>query len=65
VTMLQALDKALISLERQPQLVQLVGKLVPNTVVNGSGLEGAAAILGNAFGSAKKDDAQVAPGSLQ
>jgi hypothetical protein len=65
VTMLQALDKALISLERQPQLVQLVGKLVPNTVVNGSGLEGAAAILGNAFGSTKKDDAQVAPGSQQ
>ena len=66
VTMLQALDKALISLERQPQLVQLVGKLVPNTVVNGSGLEGAAAILGNAFGGAsKKDDTQVPPGSGQ
>ena len=50
VAMLQALDKVLSSLERQPQLVTIVGKLVPNTVVNGSGLEGAAAILGNAIG---------------
>jgi hypothetical protein len=64
--MLQALDKTLDSLERQPQLVQLVGKLVPNTVVNGSGLEGAAAILGNALGGGgKKDDSQVAPGAGQ
>ena len=39
VAMLQALDKALISLERKPELVQLVGKLVPNTVVTGSGLK--------------------------
>lgn len=50
VAMLQALEKVLASLEREPQLVNLVGKLVPNTVVNGSGLEGAAAILGNAMG---------------
>ncbi len=50
VAMLQALEKVLASLEREPQLVNLVGKLVPNTVVNGSGLEGAAAILGNALG---------------
>ncbi len=53
VTMLQALEKILTSLERQPQLVAIVGKLVPNTVVNGSGLEGAAAILGNALGAAR------------
>ncbi len=51
VAMLQALDKALGTLERQPNLVAIVGKLVPNTVVNGSGLEGAAAILGNALGT--------------
>jgi SPFH domain / Band 7 family len=50
VAMLQALEKVLASLEREPQLVNLVGKLVPNTVVNGSGLEGAAAIFGNAMG---------------
>jgi hypothetical protein len=51
VAMLQALDKVLSTLERQPNLVTIVGKLVPNTVVNGSGLEGAAAILGNALGA--------------
>ena len=49
VAMLQALEKVLGSLERQPQLVALMGKLVPNTVVTGSGLEGAAAILGDAM----------------
>ena len=51
VAMLQALEKVLVSLEREPQLVALVGKLVPTTVVNGSGFEGAAAILGNALGN--------------
>lgn len=50
VAMLQALEKILTSLERKPELVALIGKLVPNTVVNGSGLEGAAAIIGNALG---------------
>lgn len=49
VAMLQALEKILSSLERQPSLVELMGKLVPNTVVTGSGLEGAAAILGDAL----------------
>ncbi|MCB1433597.1 MAG: hypothetical protein KDK75_14270, partial [Alphaproteobacteria bacterium] len=49
VAMLQALEKVLGSLERQPQLVALMGKLVPNTVVSGTGLEGAAAILGDAL----------------
>jgi SPFH domain / Band 7 family len=53
VAMLQALEKVLASLEREPQLVSIVGKLVPNTVVNGSGLEGAAAILGNALGKSQ------------
>jgi hypothetical protein len=50
VALLQGLEKILASLEREPQLVALVGKLVPSTVVNGSGLEGAAAIIGNALG---------------
>jgi hypothetical protein len=50
VAMLQALEKVLASFERQPQLIGVLGKLVPNTVVNGNGLEGAAAILGNALG---------------
>jgi hypothetical protein len=50
VAMLQALEKVLASFERQPQLISVLGKLVPNTVVNGNGLEGAAAILGNALG---------------
>ena len=53
VAMLQALEKVLGSLERQPSLVELMGKLVPNTVVTGSGLEGAAAILGDAMNKAK------------
>lgn len=53
VAMLQALDKLLATLEREPGLVGLVGKLVPNTVVNGTGLEGAAAIFGNALGGQK------------
>ena len=55
VAMLQALEKVLGSLERQPQLVELMGKLVPNTIVTGSGFEGAAAILGDAL---KKSDSQ-------
>jgi len=53
VAMLQALEKVLGSLERQPSLVELMGKLVPNTVVTGSGFEGAAAILGDALNKAK------------
>ncbi len=50
VAMLQALEKILATMERQPQLVTMIGKLVPNTVVNGSSLEGAAAIFGQAMG---------------
>jgi hypothetical protein len=57
VALLQALEKLLSSLERRPELVQIVGKLVPNTVVNGGsdggGLAGAAAIIGNALGGPK------------
>ena len=53
VAMLQALEKVLGTLERQPNLVGLLGKLVPNTVVTGAGFEGAAAILGDALSKAK------------
>ena len=51
VALLQALEKMLAALERKPELVQLVSRLVPHTVVSsdGGGLAGAAAILGNAF----------------
>ena len=53
VALLQALEKILVSLERKPELVALVGKLVPNTVVGGNaGLAGAAAIFGQNFGEA-------------
>ncbi len=53
VALLQALEKLLVSLERKPELVALVGKLVPNTVVGGNaGLAGAAAIFGQNFGEA-------------
>ncbi len=50
VAILQGLEKVLNSLERRPELVQIVGKLVPNTVVgsDGVGLAGAAAIFGSA-----------------
>ena len=56
VALLQALDKVLSSLEKKPELVQLVGKLVPNTLVgNTSGLAGAAAIFGSNFGQAARE----------
>ncbi|PLX38020.1 MAG: hypothetical protein C0606_07185 [Hyphomicrobiales bacterium] len=57
VALLQALEKTLASLERRPELVQIVGKLVPNTVVGGSegGLAGAAAIFGSNFGQAARE----------
>ncbi|MGH1352607.1 MAG: SPFH domain-containing protein [Methyloligellaceae bacterium] len=56
VALLQALDKLLSSLERKPELVALIGKLVPHTVVSGSdsGLTGAAAVLGNALKGQQK-----------
>jgi hypothetical protein len=52
VAMLQALDKVLVTLERKPEIVGLISRLVPMTVVSsdGNGLAGAAAILGQAFG---------------
>lgn len=56
VATLQALDKVLATLERRPDIVQLVGRLVPQTVVmggaGGPGIEGAAAVLGQAIGNA-------------
>ncbi|MEZ5774783.1 MAG: SPFH domain-containing protein [Hyphomicrobiaceae bacterium] len=53
VALLQALEKTLAALERKPELVGLVQRLVPNIVVNGGGgdasFAGAAAILGSAL----------------
>ena len=52
VALLQALEKTLTALERKPELVGLVSRLVPHTVVggdNGGGLAGAAAIFGGAL----------------
>ena len=50
VAMLQALEKVLSTLENRPELVSLVSRLVPHTVVGGNaGLAGAAAILGSAL----------------
>lgn len=53
VAYLQALEKVLATLEKKPELVNLVGKLVPNTVVTsgGDGLAGAAALLSGALSS--------------
>ncbi|MCH9806808.1 MAG: hypothetical protein K0U74_03670 [Alphaproteobacteria bacterium] len=48
VALLQALDKTLAALEKKPELVGLISRLVPHTMVSGSGdggLAGAAAIL--------------------
>jgi hypothetical protein len=54
VAMLQGLDKLLTTLEHKPEIVGLISRLVPHTVVGGDGgLAGAAAILGNAF---RKDE---------
>lgn len=55
VMMLNITTQILDTLAKQPELVGLVGKLVPDTLVLGSGeggLEGPAAILKKAFGSA-------------
>lgn len=53
VAMLQALDKVLATLEKRPEIASFVGRLVPQTVVmngaGGGGLDGAAAILGQAL----------------
>ncbi len=48
VAMLQAMDKVLATLERRPEIVGLITRLVPQTVVTGGsgGLDSAAAILG-------------------
>lgn len=62
VALLQALEKTLASLERRPELVQIIGKLVPNTVVSSGaegGLAGAAAIFGSNFGQAAREIPQT------
>jgi len=59
VALLQALEKTLATLERKPELVGLISKLVPNTVVGSdaaAGLAGAAAIFGAAARGEKKEE---------
>lgn len=55
VATLQALEKLLASIERKPEIVGLISRLVPQTVVTtgsgDSGLAGAAAIFGNVMKS--------------
>lgn len=60
VAMLQALDKVLAGLKDKPELVTLISKLVPNTVVMGDsgGLSGPAAIISEALSGAAKTSAQ-------
>lgn len=52
---LQALEKLLAAIERKPEIVRLISRLVPQTVVTtgggDTGLAGAAAIFGNVFKS--------------
>ncbi|MBT9292820.1 SPFH domain-containing protein [Prosthecodimorpha staleyi] len=62
VAMLQALEKVLLTLERKPEIVGLISRLVPQTVVtsDGSGLSGAAAILGGALSGAQRGGAPAA-----
>lgn len=52
VMMLNVVDKILATLQEKPELMGFVDKLVPNTVVTGSGggLEGPMAVLGQALG---------------
>lgn len=61
VATLQALDKLLSSIERKPEIVRLISRLVPQTVVTSgggdAGLAGAAAILGSVLKS--RDEAPV------
>lgn len=56
VAMLQAIEKVLAAIERKPEIVRLISRLVPQTVVSGggggdAGLSGAAAIFGSMFKS--------------
>lgn len=62
VTSLQALDKVLSTLQNKPELVSLISRLVPHTVVSsesGGGLAGAAAIFGSFMN--KKDESLSLP----
>lgn len=63
VAYLQALEKVLATLEKKPELVNLVGKLVPNTMVmsGGDGLAGAAALLSGALAPAATAQSRAAP----
>ena len=62
VALLQALEKTLAALQEKPELVGLVSRLVPHTMVTGGGdggLSGAAAILSGVLG--RSAEARNAP----
>lgn len=64
VVMLQGLEKLLATLERKPEIVQLVSRLVPQTVVGAGsdgGLAGAAAVFGNVFKQREEPAPAIAP----
>lgn len=65
VATLQALEKLLASIERKPEIVSLISRLVPQTVVTtgggDAGLAGAAAIFGNVLKS-RDEPQKPAPG---
>jgi len=64
VALLQALEKLLTSLERKPELVSLVGKLVPNTIVGGdAGMAGAAALIGSSLSNMQAPQVQRQQGN--
>ncbi|MCC2110486.1 MAG: hypothetical protein KDJ16_00455 [Hyphomicrobiales bacterium] len=67
VALLQALEKLLATLERRPELVGIVGKLVPNTVVTAGsdGLSAAAAIVSQALQNGLKTSSAPTAGSSQ
>lgn len=66
VALLQALEKILGSLEKKPELVSLISRLVPHTVVGNSessGLAGAAAILSGVMNERGAGQSQTGNGA--
>lgn len=65
VALLQALEKTLASLEKKPELVGLISRLVPSTYVaggeGGGGLAGAAAILSGVMGQGRAPGRALGP----
>jgi hypothetical protein len=64
VALLQGMDKVLATLERRPEIVGLITRLVPQTIVtsgSGGGLDSAAAILGQTLMNATGNSGQPSP----